>query len=115
MPLVYLPNQHEFFLWGAEPATGSLQDLTLHGVQGAAQIVAADSRRSVARGSRRFDRMRPQAVDGRILPLLDTIARLAVIPAAEVPTELHPGPREGSIDPTRTTTNRGRNAGARHS
>ena len=69
MPLVYLPDPNAFFLWGDHPATRALPSLTVGGAASCAELVTPDGRR---------------VVDGLALPLFDTMARLAVVPAASL-------------------------------
>jgi superfamily II DNA or RNA helicase len=69
MPLVYLPDPNAFFLWGDHPATRALPSLTVGGAASRAELVTPDGRR---------------VVDGLALPLFDTMARLAVVPAASL-------------------------------
>ncbi|CAN5313500.1 DEAD/DEAH box helicase [soil metagenome] len=71
MALVFLPARREFFLWGEQRNARGLEGLVAHGRRARAEIVAPGRRAEVA---------------GIALPLLDTIARLATVPAADIPT-----------------------------
>jgi len=71
MPLVYLPNRTEFFLWGEGSAAAPFDALAEFGAPALANVVAPGKRGHV---------------EGRALPLFDALARLAVVPAAEVST-----------------------------
>ncbi|MEX2122804.1 MAG: DEAD/DEAH box helicase [Woeseia sp.] len=68
--MVYLPNRNEFFLWGEASAAARSAALTGLGAPALANVVTPGKRGHV---------------EGRALPLFDTLARLAVVPAAEVP------------------------------
>jgi superfamily II DNA or RNA helicase len=70
MPLVFLPDCAEFFLWGAERDARGLNAPSAQGRPAVTRIVAPSKCAQVA---------------GVALPLFDTLARLAVIPAAEIP------------------------------
>src|SRR5688572_16865363 len=70
MPLVYLPDVEALCFWG-EPAPRELPTLDRAGQPHAAVLVTPEGRRQV---------------DGVKLPLVDTVAMLAVVPAAIVET-----------------------------
>ena len=70
MPLVYLPDRSAFFLWGDERSARGLNGLASEGQPAVAAIVAPGKRAEV---------------EGIALPLFETMARLAVVPAADVP------------------------------
>ena len=78
MPLVYLPDKRTFFSWGAGPSDCGPRDVKAQ--PATAELVAPSERRS-ARG-----RLRRRTVEGRTLPLLDTVERLAVLPAVDPST-----------------------------
>ena len=69
MPLVFLPERTAFFLWGEELAECRLDGLASMGTPAAAAIVAPRKRGEI---------------EGLVLPLFETMGRLAVIPAADV-------------------------------
>ncbi len=69
MPLIYLPSRIEFFLWGNGAVAYPLGALAERGVPASADIVAPAKR---------------GPVQGRTLALIDTIARLAAVPATEI-------------------------------
>ncbi len=69
MPLVYLPDVESVFLWGTEPAPRALPALGQGGEPWSATLVAPEGLCDAA---------------GFKLPLLDTMARLAVVPAADL-------------------------------
>jgi hypothetical protein len=71
VPLVYLPDRLELFLWGQDRAVGSLSGLASLGKPAVAAIVTPE---------------KTERVDGVALPLLEAVAGLAVIRAADVPT-----------------------------
>jgi hypothetical protein len=71
MPLLYLPDRREFFLWGDDYTARGLDSLASLGKPAVAGVVAPGKRTEV---------------DGVALPLFETVARLAVIPAADMPT-----------------------------
>jgi hypothetical protein len=70
MPLVYLPDRSALFLWGDERSGRGLNGLAAEGQPAVAAIVGPGKRAEV---------------EGIALPLFETMARLAVIPAADVP------------------------------
>src|SRR5512138_3812872 len=69
MPLIYLPSRTEFFLWGEGPVARPLEALAERGMSAAAELVTPDKR---------------GLFEGRALALIDTLAQLAAVPAAEV-------------------------------
>src|SRR5688500_16979098 len=72
MPLVYLPDAEVLFLWsGGAPASSAreLPDLERGGKTHAAVVVTPEGAREV---------------DGRALPLHETMASLAVVPSAAI-------------------------------
>lgn len=69
MPLVYLPDVESLFLWGTEPAPRVLPTLGQGGEPWSATLVAPEGLRDTG---------------GLKLPLFDTVARLAVVPTAEL-------------------------------
>ncbi|MBN2197228.1 MAG: DEAD/DEAH box helicase [Polyangiaceae bacterium] len=69
MPLVYLPDVESLFLWGTEPAPRVLPALGRGGQPWSAALVAPEGLCDTA---------------GFKLPLFDTLARLAVVPAADI-------------------------------
>jgi hypothetical protein len=69
MPLVFLPDAHTFFLWGEGTGPGTPQALATRGQPAHAELVVPEGRQRVA---------------GFELPLLDTLAELAVIPTARL-------------------------------
>lgn len=71
MPLVYLPERRELFLWGEDRTARGLNGLASQGKPAVAAVVAPPGKR--------------EEVDGIALPLCETMARLAVIPAADIP------------------------------
>ena len=71
MPLVYLPDCESLFLWGSEERPRELAVLGRNGEPHAASLVTPEGRRRV---------------DGLRLPLFQTMAMLAVVPAAAVDT-----------------------------
>jgi superfamily II DNA or RNA helicase len=70
MPLVFLPDCGELFLWRAEHDARGLSGLAAQGRPAVTRIVSPDTCGQVA---------------GVALPLFDTMARLAVVPTAEIP------------------------------
>ena len=71
MPLVYLPGCEALFLWGAEPPPRELPALEQHAVPWATALVTPEGRRETG---------------GLKLALFETMATLAVAPAAAVET-----------------------------
>ncbi len=69
MPLVYLPDVESLFLWGTEPAPRGVPALGQGGEPWTATLVAPDGLSDTA---------------GLKLPLFDTMAKLAVVPAADI-------------------------------
>jgi superfamily II DNA or RNA helicase len=69
MPLVYLPDVESLFLWGTEPAPRGLPALAQGGEPWSATLIAPDGLSDTS---------------GLKLPLLDTLAKLAVVPAADI-------------------------------
>jgi superfamily II DNA or RNA helicase len=69
MPLVYLPDVESLFLWGTEPAPRVLPALGQGGQPWSAALVAPEGLCDAA---------------GVKLPLFDTMAKLAVVPAADI-------------------------------
>jgi superfamily II DNA or RNA helicase len=69
MPLVYLPDVESLFLWGPEPAPRGLPALGQGGEPWSSSLVAPEGLCDTA---------------GFKLPLFDTMARLAVVPAANI-------------------------------
>jgi len=69
MPLVYLPDVESLFLWGTEPAPRVLPTLGLGGEPWSATLVAPEGLGDTS---------------GFKLPLFDTMAKLAVVPAADI-------------------------------
>jgi hypothetical protein len=69
MPLVYLPETESLFLWGAEKPPRELPALGRSGLPHSAVLVTPEGR---------------CAVDGTALPLFETMAMLAVVPATAV-------------------------------
>lgn len=69
MPLVYLPDVEAFFQWGAEPAPLGLPELDQSGERWSATLLAPEGLRQTV---------------GLKLPLFDTMAKLAVVPAADI-------------------------------
>lgn len=67
MPLVYLPELEVFFVWGEVTSPRELPWLARGGEATRVELVVPQGRR---------------VVDGRKLPLFDTTAKLAVVPAA---------------------------------
>src|SRR6185369_10029301 len=67
MPLVYLPEQSVFFLWGEHTVLRELPWLA-RGKASRAELVVPEGRRRV--------------VGGHTLPLFETMAKLAAVPAA---------------------------------
>ena len=76
MPLVFLPDRSELFHWGDDPPSAVLAELTARVERGEAELV-------VPRGPRAKGVV-AQPVLGSRLPLLDAVASLSVVPAAEV-------------------------------
>ena len=70
MPLVFLPDRDKLFLWGEDRDTHGSNGLTSRGQAAVAAIVAPGKRGEVA---------------GVALPLFETMARLAVVPAVDIP------------------------------
>ena len=71
MPLVYLPDRCELFLWGDDCTARGLNGLTSLGKPAMAAVFVPGRHGEVA---------------GVALPLFETMAHLAVIPAAAIPT-----------------------------
>lgn len=69
MPLVYLPDVESLFLWGFEPAPRGLPALAQGGQPWSATLVAPEGLSDTS---------------GLRLPLFDTMAKLAVVPAADI-------------------------------
>lgn len=69
MPLVYLPDAESLFLWGTESAPRAPLSLGQGGETWSATLVAPEGLRDTS---------------GVRLPLFDTMARLAVVPAADL-------------------------------
>jgi superfamily II DNA or RNA helicase len=69
MPLVYLPDVESLFLWGTEPAPRGLPALAQGGDPWSATLVAPEGLSDTS---------------GLKLPLFDTMAKLAVVPAANI-------------------------------
>ncbi|HEY8944096.1 MAG TPA: SNF2 helicase-associated domain-containing protein, partial [Polyangiaceae bacterium] len=69
MPLVYLPNAEALFLWGSEPAPHALPHLGRNGEIWSTVLVAPEGQRETT---------------GLKLPLLETMAELAVVPTADL-------------------------------
>jgi hypothetical protein len=69
MPLTYLPDVESFFLWGAEPAPRALSVVGERGVPWSTTLVTPEGLRETA---------------ALKLPVFDTMAMLAVVPAAAV-------------------------------
>lgn len=69
MPLVYLPDVEALFLWGAEPAPRALPSLGRGGEAWSTVLVAPQGLRETA---------------GLKLPLLETTAQLASVPAGDI-------------------------------
>jgi superfamily II DNA or RNA helicase len=69
MPLVFLPDVESLFLWGDPPAPRGLSDLARGGAPWTATLVTPGGLSDAS---------------GLALPLLETTARLAVVPAADV-------------------------------
>ncbi len=69
MPLVYLPDVESLFLWGTEPAPRGLPALAQGGDPWSATLVAPEGLSDTS---------------GLKLPLFDTMAKLAVVPAADI-------------------------------
>ncbi|HEX6272459.1 MAG TPA: DEAD/DEAH box helicase [Polyangiaceae bacterium] len=69
MPLVFLPDAEALFLWEDEPAPRALLSPWERGEPGSARLATSSGVREVA---------------GRKLPLVETTAALAVVPAAEL-------------------------------
>lgn len=69
MPLVFLPDVEALFLWGAEPAPRGLPTLAVEGQPWSTSLATTEGVREVG---------------GTKLLLLATMAKLAVVPAAEV-------------------------------
>ncbi len=69
--LVFLPDRTEFFLWGEKRLPPALVAVAQRGLPAQFGLVTADRRASVP---------------GLALPLLDTVASLALVPAAEMPS-----------------------------
>jgi hypothetical protein len=67
MPLVYLPDRSAFFLWGEHLVACALPWLARGGEAARVELVVPEGRR---------------AVEGQLLPLFETMTRLAVVPAA---------------------------------
>src|SRR4051794_6795742 len=71
MPLVYLPEREALFLWGSEATPRELPALASQATAHSAVVVTPEGRRQTA---------------GLSLPLLETVAMLAVVPAAVLET-----------------------------
>jgi len=69
MPLVYLPDVESLFLWGTEPAPRGLPALAQGGAPWSATLVAPEGLSDTS---------------GLKLPLFDTMAKLAVVPTADI-------------------------------
>ncbi|WP_437716084.1 DEAD/DEAH box helicase [Sorangium sp. So ce448] len=69
MPLVYLPDVDALFLWGGDPPPRVLPSLGRDGEAWSTALVAPEGRREAL---------------GLKLPLFETMAQLAVVPASEV-------------------------------
>jgi len=69
MPLVFLPDVEALFLWGDEPAPRVLSSLGRESEEWKVRLATVDGVREVV---------------GAKLPLFETMAKLAVVPAAEV-------------------------------
>lgn len=69
MPLVYLPDVESLFLWGTEPAPRGLPALAQGGDPWSATLVAPEGLADTS---------------GVKLPLFDSMAKLAVVPAADI-------------------------------
>jgi superfamily II DNA or RNA helicase len=69
MPLVYLPDVESLFLWGTEPAPRGLPALAQGGEAWTATLVAPKGLSDAS---------------GLKLPLFDTMAKLAVVPTADI-------------------------------
>ncbi|HEY3236455.1 MAG TPA: hypothetical protein VGJ84_17180, partial [Polyangiaceae bacterium] len=67
MPLVFVPDRDSFFLWGNENVFAALPGLDGCGRPDRVEIVTPEGRR---------------AQEGVMLPLLETAARLAMVPAS---------------------------------
>ncbi len=67
MPLLYLPDAERFFLWGEGASSRSFPSLELGGEPSRVELLVPEGRR---------------AVEGLLLPLLETTAKLAVVPTA---------------------------------
>ena len=70
MPLVFLPDQKEFFLWGDDRPPPGVASVAARGTPAEVVLITPAGRARVA---------------GIVLPLLETMASLSVIPAPEVP------------------------------
>ncbi len=68
MPLVYVPEIEALFIWGADAASDSVPAL-MRGESKQAMLLTPEGRREV---------------EGRALPLVDTLNELAVLPAASL-------------------------------
>jgi superfamily II DNA or RNA helicase len=69
MPLVYLPDVEGLFLWGADAAPRALSDLGQGGEPWSTKLVTPEGLREIG---------------GLKLPLFETVAKLAVVPTAEL-------------------------------
>ncbi|MDP3276926.1 MAG: DEAD/DEAH box helicase [Deltaproteobacteria bacterium] len=69
MPLVYLPDIESLFLWGSEPVPRALPTLAHDGEPWSASLVTPEGLREIA---------------ARKLPLMDTVAKLAVVSTADL-------------------------------
>lgn len=69
MPLVYLPDVESLFLWGPEPVPRELSSIGDAGEPGSVVLLVPEGLRDT---------------EGRKIPLLDAIAKLAVVPIAEI-------------------------------
>src|SRR5262245_18590029 len=69
MPLVYLPDVEALLLWGSDPAPRPLPGLKEAGEAQTTTLLTPEGLRETA---------------GLVLPLFDTLAQLAAVPAADV-------------------------------
>ena len=69
MPLLFVPDRTTFFLWEDERALRALPALERGGTPSELELITPDGRRRVS---------------GMTLPLFETMARLAVVPAASI-------------------------------
>ncbi|MBI2965065.1 MAG: ATP-dependent helicase, partial [Chloroflexi bacterium] len=70
MPLVFLPHRHEFVLWGRERTVPELSSLASLGEPAVTALVTPE---------------KTGPVDGVGLPLLETMALLAMVPVSSIP------------------------------